>query len=144
MEITSLPDHIKEFTTTCLHLWVDTKVKLMYTEWLALPSAAEYREAAELFVRTLQAYAVEYWVMESNQLAGFSLVEQRQVIGKIAPAIAASSLKKVARIIAQDEENRAMFEKQTTELKNKYRAVVEIQQFCTFHEVANWITWIKA
>jgi hypothetical protein len=114
----------------------------MYTEWLVLPNAAEYREAAALFVCNLQD-SIEYWVMDSNQLPGLSLAEQRKVIGQIAPAVAASTLKKIARIISQNEPNRVMFEKQVKELKNKYRACVEIKQFHNFHEVTDWITWIR-
>lgn len=144
MELVSLPDHIKEFTTPYLHLWVDTKVKLLYTEWLTSPGTAEYREAAALFTQYLKDYAIIYWVMESNQLADYSLEEQRQVIRQISPAIAASSLQKVARIISHNEPNWAMFEETINELKNKYQAVVEIKQFATFNEAANWITWIPA
>jgi len=139
-----LPDHIYEVTNSYLHLYVDTDVKLMYTDWLSLPSSAEYREAAALFVQNLQVYAVENWVMDSNRLAGFSLAEQRQVIAQLAPTIAASSLKKVARIISQDIHNRAMFEEMVKDLKNKHQAQVEIKQFWTYNEAAHWITLILA
>jgi hypothetical protein len=144
MEPKSLPDHIYEFTNSYMHLWVDMNVKLMYTEWLASPTVTEYRQAAALFLRNLQAYSVEYWFMDSNRLAGFSLEEQRTVIQQLAPAVAASSLKKVARIIYQDESNRAMFDETVNELKNKYQVTVEVQQFWTFNEAANWITLIRA
>jgi len=144
MEKATLPDHIYEVTNSYLHLYVDTDVKLMYTDWLSLPSSAEYREAAALFVQNLQVYAVENWVMDSNRLAGFSLAEQRQVIAQLAPTIAASSLKKVARIISQDIHNRAMFEEMVKDLKNKHQAQVEIKQFWTYNEAAHWITLILA
>ena len=142
MEPTALPDHIHELTNTYVHLWVDTDVKLMYTEWLALPSTAEYRQAAALFLRNLQTYAVEYWVMDSNRLAGLSLAEQRRIIQQLAPAVAASCLKKVARIISQDEGNWVMFDETVHALKNQYQASVEIQQFCTYNEAAKWVAMI--
>ncbi|KAA5541670.1 hypothetical protein [Adhaeribacter rhizoryzae] len=53
------------------------------------------------------------------------------------PAGAASCLKKVARVIYQDESNRAIFDETVNKLKNKYQAVVEVQQFWTFNEAAN-------
>lgn len=144
MEPDSLPDHIHEFTNSYMHLWVDKHVKLMYTEWLATPTVAEYHQAAVLFEQNLQAYSVEYWFMDSNRLAGFSLEEQRAIIEQLAPAVAASNLKKVARIIYQDESNRAMFDETINELKNKYQVAVEVQQFWTFNEAANWVTIIRA
>ena len=144
MELVSLPEHIYEYTNSFLHLWVDTDIKLMYTEWLALPTVTEYQEAGALFVRCLQEYNVEYWLMESNRLAGLSLPEQIQVIREVAPAVAASSLKKVARIISEAEENRAMFENTIQALRNKYMSEVEINQFTSFNEAANWITIIRA
>ncbi|KAA5538524.1 hypothetical protein [Adhaeribacter rhizoryzae] len=138
----ALPDHIDELTNSYLQLWVDTDVKLMYTEWLTSPSAQEYKQAAALFIHYLQKYEVEYWLMDSNRLGGLSLQEQRKVIAQLAPAVAASCLKKVARIISQDEGNRVMFEETVQELKNKYQASVEIQQFWTFNEAAKWVAMI--
>ena len=144
MEIVDLPDHIHEYTNSYLHLWVDRNVKFMYTEWLALPSATEYRKAAALFLLHLQEYEVEYWFMDSNRLVGLSLHEQKKVIKQLAPAVAASRLKKIARIISQDENNMVMFEETVSELKNKYQAVVEVKQFWNFNEAANWIMMIRA
>ncbi|KAA5539037.1 hypothetical protein [Adhaeribacter rhizoryzae] len=144
MEPASLPVHMHEYYNAYFHLWVDSEVKLMYTEWLTAPSALEYQEAAALFIHYLQKYKVEYWFMDSNRLGGLSLEEQRKVIQQLAPAVAASCLRKVARIIFQDADNRVMFDETVTELKNQYQATVEIQQFWTYNEAANWITVIRA
>ena len=142
MEPASLPEHIQELTNSYVHLWVDTNVNLMYTEWLASPSVQEYKEAAALFIQYLQKYEVEYWFMDSNRLGGLSLEEQRKVIQQLAPAIAASCLKKVARIISQDTGNRVMFDETVQELINKYQASVEIKQFWTYNEAAKWVAMI--
>jgi len=144
MEMTSVPEYIYEFTNSYLHLWVDMNINLMYTEWLTLPTVMEYQDAGALFVRCLQEYKVEYWLMESDRLIRLPFAEQIQVIQKIAPAVAASSLKKVARIISEKEDNRAMFEKTVQELKNKYQSKVKVNQFTSFNEATNWITMIRA
>jgi len=142
--MTSVPEYIYEFTNPYLHLWVDMNINLMYTEWLTLPTVMEYQDAGTLFVRCLQKYKVEYWFMESDRIIGLPLAEQIQVIQEIAPAVAASSLKKVARIISEKEDNRAMFEKTVQELKNKYQSKVKVNQFTSFNEATNWITMIRA
>ncbi|KAA5538965.1 hypothetical protein [Adhaeribacter rhizoryzae] len=142
MEPAALPDHIDELTNSYLQLWVDKDVKLMYTEWLTSPSVQEYEQAAALFIHYLQQHAVEYWLMDSNRLGGLSLQEQRKVIAQLAPAVAASCLKKVARIISQDAGNRVMFEETVQVLRNKYQASVEIQQFWTYNEAAKWVAMI--
>ncbi|MGV3588811.1 MAG: hypothetical protein ACO1OF_17530 [Adhaeribacter sp.] len=144
MEPIVLPVHIHEYYNAYLHLWVDSQVKLMYTEWLHRPTIVEYEEAGILFLQYLQQYKVEYWFMDSNRLGGLSLEEQREIIQQLAPAVAVSRLKKVARIISQDAGNRVMFEETVQELKNQYLATVEIQQFWTYNEAANWITIIRA
>ncbi|MBC3538994.1 hypothetical protein ACFSC6_10655 [Rufibacter sediminis] len=69
---------------------------------------------------------------------------QREIIRQLAPAVAASRLRKVARIISQDEGNRAMFGEEVRELRNRYRASVEVRQFRTYGEAANWIAAIRA
>ena len=54
------------------------------------------------------------------------------------PVVAASCLKKVARVIYQDESNRVIFDEIVNELKNKYQITVEAQQFWTLNEAAGW------
>ncbi|KAA5538624.1 hypothetical protein [Adhaeribacter rhizoryzae] len=58
--------------------------------------------------------------MDSNRLGGLSFQEQRKVIEQLAPAVAASCLKKVARIISQDAGNRVMFEETVQEKSIAY------------------------
>jgi len=53
------------------------------------------------------------------------------------PVVAASCLKKVARVIYQDESNRVIFDETVNKLKNKYQITVEAQQFWTLNEAAN-------
>lgn len=126
--ITVLSENIFELEKVSFRVWIDLDLKLlMYTEWILKPSAEEYREACVLFIKLVKEHAVESWIAESKRLTGLPAQVQLPVIYKFAPALAGSSLKKLARIIDNDSESLFMFENISINLKEKYKSVIEVE-----------------
>ncbi|GAB3536719.1 hypothetical protein GCM10027443_27760 [Pontibacter brevis] len=138
-----LPENILEMENKCFHLWIDLNVKLMYTEWILMPAATEYREAGELFVKLVRDYAVECWIADSKKLAGFPIHLQKPVLQQLAPALAGGSLKKLARIIEKDTQSGLLFESISNNLKENHKSVIEVEQFITFEDAADWVGMIR-
>lgn len=138
-----LPENIFELEKVSFRLWIDLDLKLMYTEWILKPSAEEYREACVLFVKLVKEHAVECWIADSKQLSGLPTQVQKPVLQKFAPALADGSLKKLARIIDKDSESIFMFENISHNLKENYKSVIEVEQFITFEDAADWVGMIR-
>lgn len=138
-----LPDNLFELKKTYLHLWVDLDVKLMYSEWLLAPTAEEYSEACELFVKTVQEHAVECWIADSKLLASLSVSDQKRIILRLAPVLFNTSLRKLARITNKDFHSTFMFEDLSRSLTDKHHAAMEIQQFISFEDAADWVGMIR-
>lgn len=142
-ETLALPANIIDIEKNFLYLWIDLEVKLMYTQWLLKPTEEEYREGCELFINMVKKYAVECWIAESREMAGTSIPMQRAILLQLAPALIGSSLKKMARIIDKDSESVSMFESLSNYMKEHHRATIEVEQFITFEDAADWIGMIR-
>lgn len=138
-----LPENIFELEKLTFRLWIDLDLKLMYTEWILKPSAEEYREACVLFVNLVREHTIICWIADSKQLSGLPTQVQKPVLQKIAPALAGGSLKKLARIIDKDSESIFMFENLYNSLKEKHKSAIEVEQFITFEDAADWIGMIR-
>ncbi|MFD3001645.1 hypothetical protein ACFS7Z_14835 [Pontibacter toksunensis] len=132
-----------ELKKVYLHLWIDLHVKLMYTEWLREPAAEEYREGCELFVMLVREHGVECWIAESRKLVGMPIHVQSPVLLQLAPSLVGSSLKKLARIIDTDLQSIAMFEDISNGLKESHQSTIELEQFISFEDAADWIGMIR-
>ena len=138
-----MPENILEVEKEYFHLWIDLDVKLMYTEWLQKPTSQEYSEACDLFLALVRQYKVENWIADSKQLTGLPLDVQQTVIKQLTHLLVNSSLKKQARIIDKDFNSFLLFEEIFNSLKANHQWDIEIQQFITFEDAADWIGMIR-
>ncbi|WP_162054302.1 hypothetical protein [Pontibacter pamirensis] len=138
-----LPENIFEVERANFRLWIDFDVKLMYTEWKLKPSAAEYQEVCDLCVKLIKSHAVECWIADSKLLTGFPTQVQKPILYQVALSLLGSSLKKIARIIEKDSESIIMFENISSRLKETHTSAIEVEQFITFEDAADWIGTIR-
>ena len=139
-----LPGNILELEKTNIRLWIDLDVKLMYTEWLLRPSAEEYRETVELMIHMVSEYAVACWIAESRMLSGMPIDVQKSILQQLAPLLKNSTLKKLARIIEKDSHSNYMFQDLSNKFRRRHRTVIEVEQFISFEDAADWVSMIRA
>jgi hypothetical protein len=138
METSPLPAGMHEFRNAYLHLIVDEQAGLLYSEWVRRPSSAEYREAAAIFAECLRDRGIEFWIQDTSRLGEVAEEDLMVVLRELVPVAASSSLRKLARITS-DEGNMARFLELASQAKAHLNTEIEIQQFRTYREAAEWI-----
>jgi len=133
-----LPEDMSEFRNDYLHLIIDEENRLMYSEWLRKPSSDEYREAMHVLTRYVRDKGVEFWIQDTNRLGEVPAEDLAVVLHDLIPRLASSSLKKLARI-APDDRNLATFMEMAARMKVKLNSAIEMQQFKTYREAAEWL-----
>ena len=126
-----------EYRNAYLHLIVDEQAGLLYSEWVRRPNSAEYREAAGVFADCLRGGGIAFWIQDTSRLGEVPAEDLRVVLWELVP-VAASSLRKLARI-APDESNMARFLELARQAKAHLNTEIEIRQFTTYREAAEWI-----
>ena len=127
-----------EFRNAYLHLIVDEQARLLYSEWVRRPSSVEYREGAGIFAECLRDRGIAYWIQDTSRLGEVPEEDLKAVLQELVPVVAASSLRKLARI-ASDEKSMARFLELVNQAKAKLSTEIEIQQFRTYREATEWI-----
>jgi hypothetical protein len=127
-----------EFENDCLHLMIDEEARLMYSEWLRKPTSEEYREAMRIVAGYLRDKNVEFWIQDTNRLGEVPVEDLAVIVHDLVPALSSSSLKKLARITS-DDKNLAAFMEMAARMKVKLNKAIEIQQFKTYREAAEWL-----
>ncbi len=138
METNPLPDNLHEFHNPYLHLIVDDETKLLYSEWIRKPSREEYREAAGIFARCLQEKGIELWIQDTNLLGDVPEEDLKAVLHELVPIAATCSLKRLARITT-NEKSMAKFLELAAQAKVGLNTAIEVRQFKTYREAAEWI-----
>lgn len=135
-----LPEGIYEYESPCLHVWVDSNVGLMHYEWLAAPSAGQFRAGIDLSVEWVHRMGVGSWIHDSRRLEGVSAGEQRWALGCLAHAVAHSKVRLLALVNATGTLSKAAFEE---EVKGRTGRAVEIGEYGTYKEAADRIAGIR-
>ncbi|MHC2992160.1 hypothetical protein OB13_11375 [Pontibacter sp. HJ8] len=141
---------MKELVFPYLHISIEHSTSLLYSVWLREPGLDEYKEGMKQLVECLERYPVFYWIQDSTHLAHVSLECQRQTLHQMAPSVTGSQLRKIARITARDFAYMAMFDEVVEEELNHADRnhtlgdrKIEVQQFASYEEAADWIADIK-
>lgn len=114
------------------------EARLLYSEWARTPSSGEYREAAAVFSGYLREGGIEFWIQDTSRLGEVPAEDLMVVLRELVPVAASSSLNKLARITS-DERNMARFLELASQAKAHLNTDIEIQQFGTYREAAEWI-----
>ena len=138
METASLPEGLHELRNPYLHLMVDEGARLLYSEWVRKPTDAEYREAACIFADLLQSKGIAYWIKDACRLKKVTDEELKWVLHRLLPIAASSPLKRLARI-SKDEADRARFMNFVGDAQLELSTSIEVRQFKTYREAAEWI-----
>jgi hypothetical protein len=134
----SLPEDMPEFRNDYIHLIIDEENSLMYSEWLRKPTSEEYREAMRIVAGYMQDKNVEFWIQDTNRLGEVPSADLAMLLQALMPIFSSSSLKKLARITS-DEKNLSSFLEMAARMKVKLNTSIEIQQFKTYREAADWL-----
>lgn len=134
-----------EFETEFLRVWIDVDVKLMFSEWLRPVNSREYREANLRLLRFLEEHRVLYWITDTSKLGAISKSDEDWTLPSFAAKLPGTALKKLARISGADKASYPKFEAFT---KRAEEAVdigsVQVRQFMTYKEAADWVGNISA
>jgi hypothetical protein len=132
------PEEMPEFRNDYLHLIIDEKARLMYSEWVRKPTSEEYRQAGSIYARFLQEKDIAYWIQDTNLLGEVPAEDLKTLFQLLVPIAAASNLKKLARI-TEDEKNMNTFMELASQSNVQLNAAIKVQNFKTYHEAAEWI-----
>ncbi|MCC9169095.1 hypothetical protein [Pontibacter harenae] len=138
MDTSSLPEGMHEFQNAYLHLVVDEATRLLYSEWVQRPNSEEYREAASIFAAYLRERDIKFWIQDTNRLGEVPAQNLKEALQMLVPVAVASGLKKLARITT-DDRSMAAFMALASESKAQLKAGIEVRQFRTYREAAEWI-----
>lgn len=141
---------MKELTFPYLNISIDKSTSLLYSVWLREPEFEEYKEGMKQLAECLKRYPVLYWIQDSIHLVHVPLKDQRQEMHKMAAAVICSPITKIARIVTLDYATMSLFDEVVEEMLTKAERnptladrKIEVQQFSTYEEAADWIADIK-
>jgi hypothetical protein len=137
-KIECLYKDIYELEKSYLNLVVDNSARLLYSEWVREPTSEEYREGAALFAECLSTMKIEYWIQDVNRLGKVSDSDLRWALQQLVSVTASSNLKKLARI-SSDESKKEHFMRLVGHIRKQYPTAIEVQQFESYREAAEWI-----
>jgi hypothetical protein len=143
MEMYTLLEGVQEYRNPYLHVVVDKGARLLYSEWTRQPTSDEYREAASIFARFLQEEEILYWIQDVTNLQDISVVDLHWVLEVLVPIASQSTLRKLARITCNNN-NMQLFKKMAHEAQTELNADIEVRQFKSYREAAEWIEGISA
>lgn len=128
-----------EFENNYLLLWVDTTIRLMYSDWLRPVTSEEYREGNELLISQLHERNIENWIADSSKLGDISQDDEQWTLQEFVPALARTKLLKLARVGGEDTGSHAKFEQFAKRAEPIYIGNIQVRQFVTYKEAADWV-----
>jgi hypothetical protein len=139
-----------ELTFPYLNISIEESTGLLYSEWLREPQHDEYLKGMNQLAECLKRYPIIYWIQDSTHLIHIPLETQRQALRQMVPAVTNSHIKKIARIVALGFAYIAMFDQVVEEEQTKAEKMqllvdrnIEVQQFRSYQEAADWIANFK-
>ncbi|WP_187261609.1 hypothetical protein [Pontibacter beigongshangensis] len=139
----TLLEGVHEYRNPYLHVVVDKGTRLLYSEWTRQPTSEEYRAAAYIFADFLQKEAVLYWIQDTTNLQDVSVQDLNWVLGVLVPLASQSTLTKLARITCHNH-NMEQFKRLAREVQTELSSEIEVRQFKSYREAAEWIEGISA
>lgn len=141
---------MEEIAFPYLNISIEESTNLLYSTWLRKPEHDEYQEGMNYLANCLERFPIFFWIQESTHLLQVPLENQREALHQIAETVMYSRVKKIARIISLDFANMTMFDEVVAEKMSKMEEnqmladrKIEVQQFNTYEEAADWIADIK-
>ena len=128
-----------EFENDYLHVWIDRSIDLMHSEWLRNVSSEEYKQGNATLLKLLEKYDIKFWIADSAKLGDISLEDQEWSMLTLVPQIAGSGIKKLARIAGGDRVSYNKFETFAEKAAALYVGDMEVRQFLSYKEAADWV-----
>ncbi|MEJ8758121.1 hypothetical protein WG947_14000 [Pontibacter sp. H259] len=128
-----------EFENGYMLLWVDESIGLMFSEWKCPVTSQEYREGNELLLAMLVDKNIQNWIADSSRLGDISMEDQHWTLHELIPALARTNLTKLARVSGEDTSSHAKFEQFALRAEPMYIGRIQVRQFITYKEAADWI-----
>ena len=127
-----------EFENSYLLLWVDENVHLMYSHWQRPVTSAEYREGSDILLTQLKEMEVKSWIADSSKLGDISEEDQAWTWDHYVPSLPQTKLAKLARISGEDTASHAKFEQFLKRAEPICIGNIQVKQFMTYKEAADW------
>ncbi|MBC5773944.1 hypothetical protein H8S95_07705 [Pontibacter sp. KCTC 32443] len=128
-----------EFENNYLLLWVDKTIHLMYSDWLRPVTSEEYKEGNKILLQQLREKEVENWIADSSKLGDISKEDEKWTLKELVPKLANTNLLKLARIGGEDTGSHAKFEQFVKRADPIYIGNIQVRQFTTYKEAADWV-----
>mgnify|MGYP005749258141 FL=1 len=122
-----------------LRVWVDRSIKLMYSEWRRPVSSEEYRDGNTLLLEHLQNYGVVNWIADSAHLGDITVEDENWTLQHLVPGFTQTLLQKIARVSGHDNSSHTKFENFARRAEDLYIGPIQVRQFITYKEAADWI-----
>ncbi|MDX5482345.1 MAG: hypothetical protein LPK07_11750 [Hymenobacteraceae bacterium] len=125
--------------TDYLHIWVDEDVQLMYSEWLRSASSEEYRQGNKRLLAVQQKYSLPFWIADSARLGDISAEDLEWTVKELTPRVIGANIKKLARVSGEDRISYNKFEHFVEKMSRLGFGDMEVRQFTSYKEAADWI-----
>jgi hypothetical protein len=128
-----------EFENNYLLLWVDETIHLMYSDCQRPVTSQEYREGNTLLIEQLREKDIQNWIADSSKLGDISQEDEQWTLQELIPTIANTNLLKLARIAGEDTGSHAKFEQFVKRAEPISIGNLQVRQFITYKEAADWL-----
>lgn len=128
-----------DFEYEYLHIWVDQDVHLMHSEWLRNVTSEEYRQGNTALIELLQKYDVSFWIADSAKLGDISMEDQLWTLQELVPKVVSSGISKLARLSGEDRVSFNKFKDFMEKASETGFGNLEVRQFVSYKEAADWI-----
>ncbi|WP_299708024.1 hypothetical protein [uncultured Pontibacter sp.] len=133
-----------EFENSYLQVWVDQDLHLMHSEWLRNVTSDEYRQGNILLTEMLHQHAIRHWIADSASLGEICPEDVVWTIQELAPRIIYSPVLKIARVSGEDRISYVKFKEFMEKASINAAGSLEVRQFISYKEAADWIGQITS
>ncbi|WP_242917561.1 hypothetical protein [Pontibacter liquoris] len=122
-----------------LRIEVTRNQHLLYTTWLRQTSSEELRAGVLRFLQVIREYDIRFWIIDAHQLRSPSVADQQWILKEVSPELAASGLRKLARIGSSDVFQYIAYENIADKTHSQFLAKASFAQFTSLQAAQDWI-----
>ena len=128
-----------EFENSYLQFWIDQELHLMHSEWLQNVTSKEYRQGNTLLADMLHQHNILHWIADSAYLGEIYPEDVVWTIQELAPRIVSSPVQKIAHVSGEDKISYVKFKEFMEKASINVAGSLEVRQFISYKEAADWI-----
>ncbi|RNI28255.1 hypothetical protein EFA69_19520 [Rufibacter immobilis] len=124
-----------------LKIEIDPHVSFIYLEWLKTPQNDTFRELFRMAVSLAVDLNSEYWLSDARTIPYLDFANQNWVIREVTPLLAASKLRKYARLSSKESIDLLDIHRiyETLSSQTNFTAITKFESFTSKEAAQEWL-----